>query len=254
MLEGESASVAISDFMATVAQMGLNITCNDCSGPKILELSSLLEEQAEGGQVSTDVTDVLNSGLELINKLIEGEFFRVFVDRLLNDAKGQCPHSPFYNENYKRGDFMPFEVEADEESIAFFVALIILLAVLVAAALVLVLTTKVVVRRRHRKWMSNIPSSQVEALWIQQQEEDEKEADINARTDSMFRSTTIPRWIRLFMPVVILGNIGFFLSGHLSLGASVSIIISLGGQTSRTDNFYEFSMARSTVEIWNGKK
>jgi hypothetical protein len=38
----------------------------------------------------------------------------------------------------------------------------------------------------------------------------------------------------------------------LSLGGSVSILISLGGQTLRNDDFFKFSMAKSTIEIWNG--
>ena len=53
------------------------------------------------------------------------------------------------------------------------------------------------------------------------------------------------------MPIIILGNIGFFLSGHLSLGATVNIEATLGEQSFKVDNFFEFSMLRSTVEIWN---
>jgi hypothetical protein len=55
------------------------------------------------------------------------------------------------------------------------------------------------------------------------------------------------------MPLVILGNIGFFLSGHLSLGASISIFGSIAGQSFEEDGFFEFSMGKSTIEIWNGK-
>jgi uncharacterized paraquat-inducible protein A len=53
------------------------------------------------------------------------------------------------------------------------------------------------------------------------------------------------------MPVIILGNIGFFLSGHLSLGATVNIEARLAEQAFTVRNFFEFSMLRSTIEIWN---
>lgn len=90
------------------------------------------------------------------------------------------------------------------------------------------------------------------ALHKQQHDEDAKQEGINESTTSMFRSDMIPLWVRLFMPVVILGTIGFFISGHLSLGATVSILISIGGQPFRTENFYDFQLLTGTIDIWNG--
>ena len=88
-------------------------------------------------------------------------------------------------------------------------------------------------------------------IWQQQHKEQEQESELDSSTASMFRSSAIPVWLRFAMPVIILGNIGFFLSGHLSLGGSVTIIASIGGQSFTTSDFYDFSMARSTIEMWN---
>lgn len=72
-------------------------------------------------------------------------------------------------------------------------------------------------------------------------------------TTSFFQSEVVPCWLCLFtMPRVILGNIGFFLSGHLSLGASVSLVALFAGQTAVIDNFFKFSMAKETVQMWQG--
>lgn len=251
MKEGQQTSVAINELVASVSAMGMNIDCIDCSGPKVSELSSLLSKQSESG-ASEDLTNVMNAALELITDLVRGDFFQVLGNRALNDARKQCPHSPEYDPDFEGVEYTPFEVEREKDSITFFVALIIVGASLLIATLVVVLTTKLVVRRRHRKWIASIPTAQAKALWKQQHEEDAKEAEINQLTVSMFRSAIIPHWLRLFMPVVILGNIGFFLSGHLSLGASVTILASVGGQAFKTDDFYEFAMATSTIEIWNG--
>lgn len=247
----QSSSVAITNFMATVAKMGLMVNCENCTGPKIEELSALLMEQSKS-EISGDLTEVANAAFDLVTKLVSGTFFEVMVDRALNDARMQCPHSPDYDPNFERADYSPFAVEQEEESTAFFVALIIVGAVLFATALIGALTTKVIVYRRHRKWIASIPRSQVRALYKQQHEEDEYQAKINESTNSMFYSDIIPLWVRVLMPVVILGNIGFFISGHLSLGASVTIMISLGGQSFRTDDFYDFAMAKGTIDIWNG--
>merc|ERR1712166_1546801 len=70
-------------------------------------------------------------------------------------------------------------------------------------------------------------------------------------TRSMFQSDKdIPFLIRYGMPVIILGNIGLFLSGHLSLGATVNIEAQIAGETISVDKFFEFSMAKSTIDIW----
>lgn len=67
----------------------------------------------------------------------------------------------------------------------------------------------------------------------------------------MFQSDKeIPLWIRYGMPIVILGNIALFLSGHLNLGATVNIEAKIGGETIKVDKFFEFSMATSTIDIW----
>ena len=253
MKEGQSTSVAVDYFAAVVETMGVKIDCLDCSSPKIMELSSLLTEQSNSG-MSPDLTDTVNGAFELASELVSGTVFRVLADRSLNDARKNCPHSPDYDPNFDGVDYAPFAVEDEQDSVSFILALIIIGAVIFVIVSTVFLTTKLVVRRRHRKWLSLIPKSQVRALYKQQHDEDVRQAEINETTNSMFRSEIVPRWVRLFMPIVILGNIGFFLSGHLSLGASVTILVSIGGQTIRTNNFYDFSMATSTIDLWNGMR
>jgi hypothetical protein len=83
-----------------------------------------------------------------------------------------------------------------------------------------------------------------------QQKSEEHAIMLDLETSSLFSSRDIPMWIRMLMPVIIVGNIGLFLSGHLSPAASVSIFLSFGGDTIRQDDFFEFSIARGTVNIW----
>lgn len=96
-----------------------------------------------------------------------------------------------------------------------------------------------------------MPPRQLQRLLHQQGREEEIESELNATTESMFLSPDISVFVRWAMPFIILGNIGFFLSGHLSLGATINIEAELAGEKFRVDNFFEFSMARSTIDIWN---
>jgi hypothetical protein len=96
-----------------------------------------------------------------------------------------------------------------------------------------------------------LPPNQVTRLARDQNEEKQEAARLNASTTPMYRNSEIPLFVRLAMPIIIIGNIGFFMSGHLSLGATVNIEGELAGQQISVRNFFEFSMARSTVDIWN---
>jgi hypothetical protein len=115
----------------------------------------------------------------------------------------------------------------------------------------LVLSIHCFTQRRHKRWLSMLPVEQLEILKQIQRSEDSLKLALNSTTRSMFQSDNeIPFLIRYGMPVIILGNIGLFLSGHLSLGATVNIEAQIAGETISVDKFFEFSMAKSTIDIW----
>ena len=78
-----------------------------------------------------------------------------------------------------------------------------------------------------------------------------KEAALNKSSKLLFQSVETPAYVWYLVPVTIVGNIAFFFSGHLSLGATVSICGELANEYFVVDSFFEFSMAHSTVDIWN---
>lgn len=248
-LPGSNTSLGIEEFAGSMDKVGLNITCKSCSGPLLGKLTELLSLE----QNSDDVTNVTNAALALFTDLVKGDYLKVAIDRALNDAPYQCPHSPLYAENYAMPVYAPFAVNDGPDSVSFLIAIMIVFTTVLAMVVAMQLVTKAVVRRRHRKWLTSLHPEQLHLLFAVQNEKKEKESELNVSTTSMFRSTSIPFWVRMSMPNIILGNIGFFLSGHLSLGASVTILVSLGGETLRSDDFFSFSMAKSTIEIWNGK-
>jgi hypothetical protein len=248
-MDGAPKSLSVTDFMASVIELGLKINCTQCTSPGILELSNLLSSQ-KGTEA---VTNLANRAFGLAKKLIEGNFLQVAFDRALNNAKVRCPHSPDYNPDFKGVEYAPFARPTSNGSVSFFVALIIVAVSLFVVVMAVVVTTKVIVRRRHRKWVASLPRSQLQMLWRDQHSKDDEDAFLNEATVSMFRSDVIPSWLRMSMPVIIIGNIGLFLSGHLNLGATVTILASLGGQTIKEGAFFELSLARSTIEIWNGE-
>ena len=246
-VEGVQRTAGLAYLAASIAHLHLNISCVDCSSPGMSDLTRLLASV----QAQDDATHVANRILDYISQLMGGPYLQVKIDRMLNDAAKKCPHSPTYDPGYISTDYQPLTSPDTKPSITFLIAVAVSILCLIIAVATLVTVIKFIVRRRHRKWLQTLPTPQTRRLLRRQEKEQQMEAQLNAATQSLFRSPEIPALLRWSMPVIILGNIGFFLSGHLSLGATVNIAGELAGQTFLVDKFFEFSMFKSTIEIWN---
>jgi hypothetical protein len=247
-LEGSEPSLSLVHLFASVSKLNMNITCISCSSPGMAELATLLSTP----EATESATEAANDIFEYVTRLLGGEFLQVTFDRMLNDAQRSCPHSPSYTATPAAVTYESFEsADTANQSIQFLIYLAIGTGCLIVFVSAVVIIVRLVVRRRHKKWLRSLSSERVFLLWQQQRADQQKEMKLNETTFSLFRSPQIPRWVRLIMPVVILGNIGFFLSGHLSLGATVNIEATLADQSFTVANFFEFSMAFSIVEIWN---
>jgi len=243
-IAGSEPSAALTNLVVAIAKVGLNITCVTCTSPEIKELAVLLSSP-EG---IDDATEAANMVLNYATTLLGGEFLQVKIDRMLNDAAQKCPHSPSYNENPVEARYAPFESpDGKDDSIAFLITIAIVMVCLALVTLILTSVIKSIVSRRNQAWLKTLPRSQILNLHREQAEAEEQKA----RSHSMFSSEEIPVYTRYLVPVVLVVNIGFFLSGHLSLGASVNIEAQFAGESFTVSNFFDFSMARSTVDIWN---
>jgi hypothetical protein len=249
-VSGSEQSLGLSEFITSVEKLSLNISCTQCSGSKWSELTSMLTSENN----ANEVTDIAKMFFDVATRLAEGEFLSVAIDRALYEAPKKCPHHPNYIANYTKEKYLPFKVEStDGNSTSFLFVLLLICAGLLVFLSTVYLIVKIIVRRRHRKWTEKLNQQQMIFLIKHQNRRKEEQDQLNRSTTSMCYSSSIPLLVRVAIPTIIIGNIGFFLSGHLSLGASVTILVSLGGQTVRSDDFFSFSIAQSISEIWNGK-
>jgi hypothetical protein len=240
-------SAAMETLMLTMKRLDLNMSCTECSSPGFEELSELWSTT----EASNEVTATVNDLLEHLGNVLGSGLIQNRIDRMLNDAAKRCPHSPEYREGFSEITYQEFETTTPESDTSLAILVMIVGATLAVALFILVATIRFFVRRRHRRWLKTLPNSQLLLLKQRQEKEVEREAELNATTQSMFASSDIPRLVRWSMPLIIIGNICFFISGHLSLGAEVTIQVMVGGQTLQIEKFYQFTIAASTVEIWN---
>ncbi len=57
-------------------------------------------------------------------------------------------------------------------------------------------------------------------------------------------------WLKIFVPFLIIGNIGLFVVSNTSVGASVFVYIHLGNDTVTTSSLFSFSLANSVHDMW----
>lgn len=245
-LDSVDPSAAMEELVLTMKKLDLNITCTECSSPGLRELADLWSTP----EVTEEMTNGANDLLEYLADLLGGGLIQNRIDQMLNDAARRCPHSPEYQKDFSSFTYQEFETTTEEKSVSLAILVMVVAACLIAAIAAIVLIITIIVRRRHRRWLKTLPNSQLILIKQRQEKEEEKEAELNATTQSMFTSGDVPLFVRLVIPIIILGNIAFFLSGHLSLGAEVKIIIAIAGQTLEIEEFYQFSLASSTLEIW----
>ena len=253
-IDDEAVTAAVVDFVASVGKLDIDMTCIDCSSPGVIELTELLSSTTTSTTANTDqnddITDVVNRILASVQKLVTGDLVQVRIDRLINNAHKKC-HDPNFVESI---DYKPLEAidTTDNSTLQYLMLLGIVSIVLILLVALVVLFLRWFTRRRHRRWLSTLPTEQVNSMKQLQQKDDTIEFELNCTTRSMFQSSDdIPCIVRWSMPVIIIGNIGLFLSGHLNLGATVNIQAEIAGEIIKVDNFFEFSMAKSTIDIWN---
>ncbi|CAB9512941.1 Paraquat-inducible protein A [Seminavis robusta] len=241
--ENAEPSAAVSEIEAALSKMNLRADCYSCTSPGLRDFDT------EG---SKDIDKVANRVFDYAADVLGGRFLQTQIDRALNHAAKRCPHDSDYEPNFVLPKYETFEQEPETSSTTVLLMILIATAITIAVLALIVLARLCFVRARHRRLLKSLPDRQLYLLQKEQESEDKRERELNAVTSSLFASTaTIPAFVRFVVPVVILGNIGFFLSGHLSLGATVNIHVQLAGQVIRIDEFFSFSMVQSTIDIWN---
>ena len=241
-------TAAIQNIAVAISQIRLNINCTDCSSPGMHQFASHLSSP----DAVRSVTDVANNLFDYFTSLMGGKFLQVQIDRFLNEAPSKCPHNIKYDASTSAVVYQPFSApEKTNDPLGFLFVISGVCASVICIFFLLVVSVRRIRQKRHKQWIQTLSKEDVIQIHKTQTIEKKREEKLNSSTTCMILSPVIPIFIRYAMPIVLLGNVGFFLSGHLSLGASVNIKANIAGDIINIEKFFEFSMARSTLDMWN---
>ena len=244
---GEPTTVSLMDIALTVAKLDLNISCVSCSTKGIQRLADALARPGS----NTALTELANKAVEYGLDIVTGNLVQNEIDRGLNNANRRCPHDPRFVAldaemlTYEKLDFNRI---IPTSSLLFFLAgvlfCLIVVVTLVATAV------RFIVKRRHAKWLRTLPLQKLHALKHQQDADKQMERSLNETTTSMFTSQEISRKARILIPIVIIGNIAFFISGHLSVAAEVGFLFEIAGEDFKLERLFSFTIVGSTIGMW----
>ena len=241
-------TAAIQNIAIAISQIRLDINCTDCSSPGMHEFVSHLSSP----DAVKSVTDVANNLFDYFTSLMGGKFLQVQIDRLLNEAPAKCPHNTKYDASVSAVEYQSFSApEKTNDPLGFLFVISGLCASVVCIIFLLTISVRRIRQKRHKQWIQTLSNEDIIQIHKTQMMEKKREEKLNSSTTCMISSPAIPIFIRYAMPIVLLANVGFFLSGHLNLGASVNIKANIAGDIINIDKFFEFSMARSTLDMWN---
>lgn len=75
---------------------------------------------------------------------------------------------------------------------------------------------------------------------------------LRSRSSLVF-SPHIPLVLRLLVPLLAIGNIGFFVNSNASIGADVSAYFTFGSTRSNLGSLFSFSLSNSVQDMWDAK-
>ena len=228
--------LVLRQLAVTASEVRLDMNCIYCSSQMVQEMEQTMQSQAG----IEDATDVGNRIFNYATDLIGGDYIQQSIDKMLNKAAYNCPHSLSYQQNFNGIEYeemQPVETSGPDSN-GFLIAVLCVVLIVAFCAIAVFFITRRLTKKRHHRWLSTLNQSQLLELRKMQNDEKEMFRDLDDRMRSLVKSKEVPLFMRLTIPFVILGNVSLFLSGHLSLGATVNISGNFGEEVFNVEGFF----------------
>ena len=236
----EGASIFLDVFSLVASKIVLDAECIDCRNPGIELLILAIAASGLLFDFSEPVNDLMGS---LSNSVASGSL-QVEIDRYLFNAPRQCPSNPNYSAAYQAPSFEPSSNNSSLVPPAgtFIRNFAILVGGLLFAAAAIIAWIRHGKKQVLAQSTDKLSSEERSVLKNELRSMRSRERKLNASTSSMLTSPSIPLFVRFFVPIVIIGNIAMFVSGHLSLGARVDAYINFAGSNLSIDKVFDFTL------------
>jgi len=245
-LHEHSSTLSLESLGISPSSIRLTIDCVSCTSPNI----ELLSDRFSSPENSGDVTRLVSGLFDFVTSQSGGKFLQDNLDKMLSNAPKSCPFHLVQSGLQISSFDIPAYPKESGANIDVLLAAGISIFILLLVFYVMRFVVKKGHRKRYKTWIETLTEHEVRNLHQHQSMVAEREKKLNDSTTSLLTSVSIPFSVRALIPLVIVGNIGLFMSGHLSKGASVEVHGLLAGQSFVLKDFFTFSMSESITDMW----
>ena len=273
-------------FQLTFADFGLHINCKNsgCSSQKLVEMAANLRRPVNIAQLTGKVNEfVANIGRHFVeDPQVQENYLKMlaqYSDEALNQtgcvdiypackvwaSTLQCKVNPEYMQKYCRVSCGVCSTPVDEPDTEtdnfwmhiFAAASSVIGCCVVAGCCFPYCSKKTSVLPSRTASTPDLTSKTLQASLLvnvvaEASDSPRKRAAAAVQNGtSLFRSDAVPLWTRRAVPLCLFANICMFVSGHLSIGATVDVDINFAGDSVRVDRFVEFSLGNSLKDMYN---
>eukprot|EP00943_MAST-04B_sp_MAST-4B-sp1_P007716 g7716.t1 len=237
-----------------VGSLFAGIKCRTCTSPGFRDLQKTLSTE----EASKDLTELVNQILDFVSNLVESKTVQDEINTWISDSKQRCtiaaggyaPDGAFQDIDKLKVDTTDIPhgtVRVDRQDAALDYTMFALAGAAIGGLIMLSRFYK-----KEKKWQRDLIALEKELKRKNAgKNKGFKEATpLISATSSLFYSPHVPCLIRIGVPLVLVANAGFFLSGHLSLGALVRLYLNIAGEDITIPSVFTFSMAQSTIDMW----
>ena len=233
------------------------IKCRTCTSPGFRDLQQTLSTE----QASKDLKKLVNDIFDFLSNLVESSVVvQMEINKWVSDSTTRCaiasngffPDGSYKDvaslNNVETEDDKPVAVVDGKSHATLDYTLFAILGMLIGGML---MCCRVYNKEKH--WQRNLLSldKEIELKNQGKAKEDRQPSPLISAASSLFSSPHVPLFIRIGVPMVLVANGAFFLSGHLSLGALVRVFLNIAGEDVLIPDVFTFSMAQSTIDMWN---
>ena len=236
---------SINAFNMSYSYLNLTIECVLCTNPQLNLLSTTFQS------IFDDPESISGS----IENFMRSSLLQDRIDRYQYSALKKCPFNSGYfaSESIETigNEFIPVSTQTfTDDSLRNIVNYVLLGSFIILISIARVLLPKLRFRSHHRKMIRTAKKDELIYLFKKQEQRKKDQKNICSRTKSMVLSPAIPITFRLAMPIITLGNIALFLSGHLSLGGALDVVGQVIGEEISLKQFVRFSIFQSIIDSW----
>lgn len=236
-------SLSLSDSQVSVDDFHVSCQCLSCSNQVFQDISHGIS--SPGNQ--DNVGHISRQLLEPVMKIIVEGPIQKSIDRAIHRSQYDCPYSGSFQQNSTLFSFKAYETQSN-------------MATWTALSLALIITFTIgyllfwcalAWRRSHliRK-MTTTADKRTKKYDAEQHLRKAHEDIMNSTFPALGTNSSIPFFLRILMPLILVGNVAIFLLGHTSNAVTIQFIVSLSKVYTQI-NIYQRSISQLILELWN---